>query len=323
MPKPGLKPPSASRQISFHQLLVGARKTWLRDALAEALRRIDPNQLRSELGSYVPVDVQRILAAAGLRDEYLFPAPLVLATKPTLVGYYRLLLGVPQKTFYGAASGMGMFKSMERRGVLNNRQKAALPEFCKAMSEGLADLVRQMSPSITPADVHDLPLLTIGSQFQGANNNLIGAEAIREVFLGIREIVQKYVTEEYERKLVLKNSAGRKVLIVLAADPDVRIQEELGGRLENRVAIEIKGGTDKSNAHNRAGEAEKSHRKAKRENFRDFWTIIATKGLDIAKLRAESPTTSYWFDAAQVLGRVGEDWREFRTRLAGELGIPA
>jgi len=112
------------------------------------------------------------------------------------------------------------------------------------------------------------------------------------------------------------------VVIALASDPDVRIQEEFGGRLQNKVAIEIKGGTDRSNAHNRAGEAEKSHQKARAEGFRDFWTIIAKAGLNLQKLSSESPTTNSWFDAPHVLGRKGEDWEEFRARVASQVGIP-
>lgn len=292
------------------------------DALSASMGRIDPKKLKAQLSTYVPSDAQRILAAAGIRDEHVFPTPIVLETKPTLVGYYRLLLGLPQKTFYGSGTGMGQFKSMEARGVLNDRQKSMLPAFCKAMSEGLAELVRQMSPTITPRDVTELPLLTIGAQFQGSNNNAIGRQAIVGVFLSIREIVKNHVTKEEKRRLTVKNSAGRTVVIALASDPDVRVQEEFGGKLQNKVEIEIKGGTDKSNAHNRAGEAEKSHQKAKGEGFRDFWTIIAKKGLDIKKLKGESPTTNSWFDAAQVLGREGEDWGEFRVRLAGQVGIP-
>ncbi len=317
-----IKPPAASRQIAFHQLLVAARKTLLMDALSVTLGKINPGKLKAELAKYVPSDAQRILAAAGIRDEHVFPTPIILETGPMLVGYYRLLLGVPQKTFYASGTGMGQFRSMEARAVLNERQKAALPALCKAMSEGLADLVRQMSPAITPRDVAELPLLTIGSQFQGSNNNTIGRRAILDVFLSMREIVKDYVTEEDDRRLTLRNSAGRTVIIALASDPDVRIQEEVGGRLQNKVAIEIKGGTDRSNAHNRAGEAEKSHQKAKVEGFRDFWTIIATKGLDLKKLKSESRTTNSWFDAAQVLGRDGTDWDEFRARIAGQVGIP-
>jgi hypothetical protein len=48
--------------------------------------------------------------------------------------------------------------------------------------------------------------------------------------------------------------------------------------------------------------------------YRDFLTLIAKKGLDVAKLRSESPTTTLWFDATQVLARAGPDWDLFRTR---------
>jgi len=292
------------------------------DALGEALAMLDPAKVKKELIAYVPEDTQRVLAAAGIRDEHVFPVPIVLEAKPTLLGDYRLLLGVPQKSFYRSESGMSRFRSMERRGVLNANQRSGLPALCQALGAGLADLVRQMSPAITAGDVAELPLLTLGAQLQGSNNNVIGKQAVLDAFLSIREIVKGYVVEEQETRVVLKNSAGRAVVIALAADPDVRIQEEFSGKMQNKVAIEIKGGTDRSNAHNRAGEAEKSHQKAKNDGFRDFWTIIATKGLDLKKLKQESPTTNSWFDAAQVLGRDGEDWSEFRNRLAGQVGIP-
>jgi hypothetical protein len=292
------------------------------DALSEALAHIDPAILKGELSTFIPTDVQRMLAAAGIRDEHVFPTPSILEKKPTLLGYYRLLLGVPPKTFYGSDTGMSRFKSMEARGVMNEAQKKALPVLCRALAGGLAELVRQMSPTVTQRDIAELPLLTLGAQFQGSNNNTIGRQAVLDAFLSIREIVKDHITDELQGRMTLKNSAGRTVVIALAADPDVRIQEEFSGKLQNKVAIEIKGGTDKSNAHNRAGEAEKSHQKAKGEGFRDFWTIIAKKGLDIDKLRRESPTTNSWFDAAQVLGRDGEDWEEFRNRIAGQVGIP-
>jgi hypothetical protein len=111
-------------------------------------------------------------------------------------------------------------------------------------------------------------------------------------------------------------------LVKLSHDPDVRIQEEVGDRVHNKVAIEVKGGTDVSNAHNRAGEAEKSHQKARKSGFPEFWTIISKQGVDIAKLQNESPTTNLWFDVAEVLARTGKDWEEFRRRVAAAVGIP-
>ena len=317
---------SSSQQISVpspaHQLLVGARKTWLGGALQEALGEIDPGVVKAEIGHFVPADVQRVLAGAGVRDEWVFPTPSILEMKPTLVGYYRLLLGVSQKAFYRSGTGMGVFKSMEVAGVLRPAQRARLPEFCRAMSGGLAELIRQMSPVVSDRDVRELPLLTLGAQFQGASNVTIGQQATAGVFVAIREIVRDHIIASSTRELTLKNSSGRKVVIRLGADPDVGIKEEFDGNLREKVAIEIKGGTDVSNVHNRAGEAEKSHQKAKSEGYRDFWTIIQKRGVDGKKLQAESPTTNSWFDAAEVLGREGAGWEEFKSRLTGEVGIP-
>jgi hypothetical protein len=317
-----LNPPHPSRQVAFHQLLVAARKIWLADALSEALAIIDPKTLKRQTLKYAPESALRVLAAANVRDEQVFPTPVVLEQKPTLVGYYRLLLGASQKSFYRSATGMGIFKSMEMTGAMSERQREALPQFCISMGRVLGELVDQLSPVVTSRDITELRLLTLGSQFQGANNVTIGKQATADVFIAIAELVQDHIVERNERKLIIENAAGRRVTISLASDPDVRIQEDFSGELRNKVAIEIKGGTDSSNAHNRAGEAEKSHQKAKALDFRDRWTIIALKGLDAAKLRQESPSTNSWFDVAQVLGRSGPDWKEFRSRLADVVGVP-
>jgi hypothetical protein len=61
--------------------------------------------------------------------------------------------------------------------------------------------------------------------------------------------------------------------LALACYPEIRIQEQFGAEFRNKVAIEVKGDTDASNAYNRTGEAEKSHQKAN-----------------------ASPTTNSWFD---------------------------
>ncbi len=317
-----LTSPSASRQLAFHQLLVGARKTWLVDALQEALANADPAVVKREVSEFVPADAQRILASAGIRDEYVFPVPSLLQLKPTLVGYYRLLLGVPQKSFYTTATGMTLFKSMEASGRVNERQIEHLASFCRAMGVSLAELVRQISPTITTRDVNDLPLFTLGAQLQGSNNNTIGRQATVDVFLAVGEIVSPHIVSRTEREIRIRNASRRTVVITLASDPDVSVREMFGAEARARLAVEIKGGSDRSNAHNRAGEAEKSHQKARREGYRDFWTLIAKRGLDVSKLREESPTTTLWLDVTQVLAREGEDWLEFRSRLCGELGIP-
>jgi len=315
-------PLSPSRQVIFHQMLVAARKTALMDALSEALGLIDPQLLKKQISRFVPKDSRKILAAAGIRDEHVFPVPAILERQPTLIGYYRLLLGISQKRFYRKGTDMGPFKSMESRGLINPRKRPDLESFCALMADQLAELLRQISPRITARDVSELPLLTLGAQLYGSNNNAIGRKATLDVFVSVAEIVKDFIVSQDARKILIVNASKRKVLLALSTDPDIRIQEEFEGELRNKVAIEIKGGTDISNAHNRAGEAEKSHQKARKQGFRDFWTLISKSGLSMEKLKQESPTTNSWFDVAQVLAREGDDWKDFRSRFAGEAGIP-
>jgi len=170
----GLRVPTSVRQVAFHKLLVAARKTYLIDALSEALGHVDPATVKAEITFHVPADALMILAATGVRDEHVFPVPSVLRHSPALVGYYRLLLGVSQKGFYSPATGLSRFRSMEimeAGGSLNAAQDAALPKFCTAMCQELAELVRHIVPTITSRDLSDLPLLTLGAQLQGANKH--------------------------------------------------------------------------------------------------------------------------------------------------------
>jgi len=316
-----LNPPGASRQVQFYQLLVAARKQWFMDALSDALGKVEQAVVKQQTSKYVPADVQKILAAAGIRDEHVFPIPVVIEAKPSLIGYYRLLLGSPQKSFYSGATGMGIFKSMEESGAASERHKARIPEFCTAMARPLAELVRQI-PNMTSRDISELPLLTYGSQLQGSRNTAIGKQAMGDIFLAIAEIVEKFIVERTPTKLTVRNSTGRQVTIYRQHDPDVAIYEFVENLPHFKLAIEVKGGTDQSNAHNRAGEAEKSHQKARKAGFPEFWTIISKQGIDMRKLLAESPTTNHWFNAAEVLARKGKDWDNFRQRLAGIVSIP-
>jgi hypothetical protein len=64
-------PLSPSRQVVFHQMLVAARRSVLNDALSEVLGQIDPDITKKQILAYVPSDAQRILAAAGIRDEHI------------------------------------------------------------------------------------------------------------------------------------------------------------------------------------------------------------------------------------------------------------
>lgn len=311
-----------SRQLSFHQVLAAARKTYLHEALADAAAAVDPKVLKAELAKYVPSASARVLAKARIRDEEVFAVPGILKENPMLLGYYRLLLGVGQKGFYTTESGRGVFLSMEKTGKIGAKQAPGLEALCRALCDAADQLAQGLSPTITPQDVGQLPLLTLGAQMYGSNNNDIGKAATQGVFLAIRDIVKPHLTAETPTKLTVKNSAGRQVEIFLSSDPDVRVVETFGANASKKVAIEIKGGADASNAYNRAGEAEKSHTTAKRDGFLDFWTIIAKKGVSLTTLKGKSETTREWFDATEVVGRTGPDWEAFRDKIKEAVGIP-
>jgi XcyI restriction endonuclease len=78
------------------------------DARSAVLGRVDPNALKIQLSTYVPTDAQQILAAAGVRDEHVFPTPIILEAKPTLLKDDRyagliMRLCAPGALFVGVA----------------------------------------------------------------------------------------------------------------------------------------------------------------------------------------------------------------------------
>jgi len=84
--------------------------------------------------------------------------------------------------------------------------------------------------------------------------------------------------------------------------------------------MEIKGGAARSNIHNRLGEAEKSHQKAKSRGFFEFWTIVRCQ-TDPAVAREESPTTSHFFNLDRIKDPTTPQRTRFREMLGSLIGI--
>lgn len=292
----------------------------LHDALSEALGTVDPDAVSREIAQLASADARRLLARAGIRNEHVFASPTLLRARPTTLGYYRLLLGVPIKQFYVRRTGLNVFRSMEELDLVRPKAEPHVEALCRSLNQSLAALVTQLDPPLTALDVEQLPVLTLGVQLDGIDRVGIGKAATQGVFLVIRDLVQPFVEEETAKSLTLVNQARRRVEIVFGSDPDVRLYEWFDDERVLNVAIEIKGGSDQSNAHNRAGEAEKSHQKVKGV-ARDFWTLIALRGVDRGQLTMESPTTREWFNVSEVLAREGDDYERFCRRLAGAVGV--
>ena len=86
------------------------------------------------------------------------------------------------------------------------------------------------------------------------------------------------------------------------------------------VSIEIKGGKDASTIHNRVGEAEKGHQKAKNSGFSKFWTIIRVD-VDQEAVKRESPTTTHFFHIDRIANRSTKEHAEFRDLLSSLVGM--
>lgn len=310
-------------QITFANALIEIRDLLLQDALSSTVAAMDIQLIDTELHSFADSNSLRKLARSGMRGELLFAVPCILRTNPYLLGYYRLLLGYSQKGFYTATTGAGMFKSMEEKGTISSKQADSLSELCIALNNNSKYMLDRMSPyMINPSFFDHLTLLTLGPQLRGGANVQKGTSAITQVFDVVYQIVKNRVVVFDKHRIMLKNSSGRSVIIQFAADPDIVIREELAPDVyKNLVAIEVKGGQDYSNIHNRVGEAEKSHQKAKKDGYVECWTVVNVDRIDMSMARKESPTTNRFYRLSELLTDSSQDLRDFSLQILSAAGI--
>lgn len=317
------KIPEPDLQITFYYRLQEIRETHLLDALLATVKELDITEVDRELSTLAARSALSKMAGWGLRAELVFAVPCVLKANPRLLGYYRLLLGFSQKQFYGSRYGFGSFKSMETDNRITAANEEKLVEVARTLCASAQSLVESIE-HLSKDTVHELTLLTLGPQLRGGALNLIGSKATRKVFDLISSLLEEEAVAEGERSLEVKNAAGRLVRIEFAADPDICIREELpSGNFRNLVAIEIKGGKDYSNIHNRIGEAEKSHRKARKEKYVECWTMVGVENLDMDLARRESPTTDRFYQIENILDASSGEAGDFRENLLSRLGIRA
>lgn len=198
-----------------------------------------------------------------------------------------------------------------------------IPALCTDLNAATGDLMKAIPPGTRAADVGQLPLMMLGSQADGSWRNCIGERATLEVYSALKTVITESGHQFFDMgtSLSVVNASARQVTIALAPDPDVEIRERVGATDYLRAAIEIKGGSDPANIHNRAGEAEKSHQKAKGRGASTFWTIIACRNANLQLLRSESPTTQQWFDIDDIRHGAGEDWNRLVDHVRLAMGI--
>ena len=319
------KIPPPELQIDFFSRLEEIRKSYLLEALQATVQSLDIAQLDRQIADYVPTRYQRALAGRSLRAELFFPVPLLLESNPRLLGYYRLLYGFSQKQFYDRQTGISRFKPMEVRGLLAAANSLEIGKLTRAMVASGVELLNSIPlDRLSLRSLDELTLLTLGPQLRGGANNRKGVTGLSEVFDAIQQIVAPSTKRTKINSIEVKNAAGRKVLIEFAPDPDIIIREQLPDSDSFRllIAIEVKGGTDFSNIHNRIGEAEKSHQKARELGYTECWTIVNVENLDIDTAHKESPATNRFYQMSKISAGKGEDYADFRSRIIALAGLP-
>ncbi|WP_028572119.1 XcyI family restriction endonuclease [Desulfonatronum lacustre] len=317
------KIPEPDLQIAFFTRLQELRRTHLRDALLDTVASMEIPLLDEQLASLVAAKDLRTVAAWGLRGEIIFAVPALLERNPLLLGYYRLLLGFSQKQFYGNRYEFAPFKIMEEHGRIPANRTHDLRELCAALCVSAGHLINNVD-RLSIENVHELTLLTLGPQLRGGALNALGSKATRKVFDLISDLLASETVAEGERSLEIQNASGRLVRIEFASDPDICIREELpSGRYRNLVAIEIKGGRDHSNIHNRIGEAEKSHQKARKDGYVECWTMVGVARLDVDLAKRESPCTDRFYHIDHLTRPDSEEHLDFRENLLSRIGIKA
>jgi len=309
---------SVDLQIGFHYRLKSIKDLYFHEALKKTVRKLNISSIDSELKNLVSNEALQRLASFSLRGEVMFPLPILLNENPYLLGYYRLLLGFSQKEFYSKGP-FGLFKSMEVDGKLSERSNSQLISLCQSLISSGELLLKQIDDA-SVLIFTELQLLTIGPQFRGSKNNELGQIATQQTFSIIKDLVSSYIEFSTLTSLSIKNDSRRTVKIQFSSDPDIEIKEDLNSGTRGLISIEIKGGRDYSNIHNRIGEAEKSHQKAKLRGYSEFMTIISVD-IDYDQLRKESPTTTHFFQLDLISDKSTLEFRRFKDLLSSILSI--
>lgn len=305
-------------QIIFYYRLNSLKEKYFFESLSKTVKNLDIPVIDAQLAQYVEPKYLSKLASFSLRGETFFPIPYVIKANPFLIGYYRLLYGISQKQMY-SRKPFSRVKRLEEKGEISKETEIYVEEVCRSLIATSQILVEELD-SLSLQTVRDLQAMTLGAQFRGGNNTIIGETAVIETFEYIRYLVEPYIKRIDEHEIVIENTSNREMSIRFSSDPDISINEKFSRSDIPIVAIEIKGGRDYSNIHNRIGEAEKSHQKARNEGYSQFWTIIRVD-MDYSVLRKESPTTSVFFNLDKIRSPDSSESGEFMDRLSSLLSI--
>lgn len=313
---------SPDLQIDVYGRLNEIRKKFLIEALGNTIKSLKISEIDAELEKYVSEASLNKVASFGIRGEFFFPVPLIIRANPYLHGYYRLLYGISQKEMYNNddyRKDFGKFKRLENTGKVSEKTDAYIEDLCVSLiatGELFLDFLDEISISL----INELQLLTLGPQIRGSINTKRGSDATQEAINLITTLVKPYIQKSTGKRIIIKNDSERQIKIEFLSDPDVKIEEMVNQNWVPKVAMEIKGGKDKSNVWNRIGEAEKSQLAAAIYGFAHRWTIVRVD-IDEGKAREASPSTTMFFNLDRIQDQNDKEHSKFIDNFSSILGI--
>ncbi|BAF60849.1 hypothetical protein PTH_2668 [Pelotomaculum thermopropionicum SI] len=311
-----------TKQMWVINRLKSERGKILRDALREAVGKVGVQVIDRELHDLVSTSALNKLGTFGLRGEVLFAVPSLIKEKPTISGYYRLVLGISQKEY--GRKGLDKWIKIEK-GESATVSENEVRDLCVILIEAGERLLSVFSSrdNITEDFFHELTLLTLGAQLDGSYRVIVGQKAVAVIRELIENIIKPKKPDSFRKKsneIEFNNAAGRQVRIRFGSDPDILVSERSGNQDRHLLAIEVKGGSDPSNIHNRLGEAEKSHLKLSASGVLR-WTIIGVP-VDEKTARMRSPSTNRFYAISNLLINGSQEYESFRRELISILGLP-
>jgi hypothetical protein len=308
----GKNPLSAILAIELYEALIDARRLYLQPAISEAIKKVGVITIDKELHRLVPTQALNHLAQLGLRGELVFPVPSIIKHSPSLLGYYRMLLGFSKKEFL--KRGYGAWIKAEENEQLSNFNEQNLEQYCSYLIDYLTTLIDAMN-QFEERDLSDLTLLTLGPTLQGGRNTIIGSNAEKQIFQIFQQLVQPWATYSNWPLIRFTSPNQQTFELINKSDPDISLRVGSGTNSTPLLAIEVKGGGDASNAHNRAGEANKSHIKATVVGYHHRWTLIQIPPGKRKQITDETPSSTEIFEFNEIIQQSGSDWIQFKHKF--------
>jgi hypothetical protein len=246
----------------------------------------------------------------GIKPVLVFAHPQILTTIPRVVGYYRMLALVSQKSMLRIGLGVASYE---------DGSSCPPAEVAEALAQRLNRIISDLVEADAIVEPREFDLwrgMSAGSQAQGSWGNTKGdrAEAVVKSLLQrrIKEIGLVMSANNDGSHIQLRD--GRR--LVLADEPDFAIYR--GDRIE--AAVEIKGGIDTAGVLERIGAAIKSLSRARRDDPGST-TILIIQGVSLTQralddLEGNRDSVNHCFKVEDLL-----DDDRVRSRLWALLGL--